>query len=304
MTGACISSFNGLAHASLSAFDTIGDDLPSTCLLGGLDFHRTNWDRCRSSRPLATAEFEHDRDAPSEPWLNDERITEGQDQPSGHSSSPARADHLGWVSERVGCTSAGWLCRVLHPHVSGQWMAGSAPTPSASMARRGRRRPRGRKRGEFLREVVKGADPMADKLAERGAITVAELCQQYMADVEAGRLLTRRKAAKTESTLISDRGRIARHIIPLLGRMPVASVTRNDIEALHARCRCRQDSLQAEDQATRSVGRSWWAWCRQSQRWAARCDLHLCRSQGSSVRQPGTWHRPVRRWTTATTADQ
>ena len=77
----------------------------------------------------------------------------------------------------------------------------------------------------ILREVVKGADPMADKLAERGAITVAELCQQYMADVEAGRLLTRRKAAKTESTLISDRGRIARHIIPLLGRKSVASVT-------------------------------------------------------------------------------
>ena len=82
----------------------------------------------------------------------------------------------------------------------------------------------------ILREVVKGADPMADKIAGRGAITVAELCQQYMADVEAGRLLTRRKVAKTESTLISDRGRIARHIIPLLGRMSVASVTRNDID--------------------------------------------------------------------------
>jgi integrase len=83
----------------------------------------------------------------------------------------------------------------------------------------------------ILREVVKGADPMADKLAEREAITVAELCQQYMVDVEAGRLLTRRKAAKTESTLISDRGRIARHIIPLLGRRSVASVTRDDVEA-------------------------------------------------------------------------
>jgi integrase len=44
-------------------------------------------------------------------------------------------------------------------------------------------------------------------------------------------LLTRRKAAKTESTLISDRGRIARHIIPLLGRKSVASVTRDDVEA-------------------------------------------------------------------------
>jgi integrase len=81
-----------------------------------------------------------------------------------------------------------------------------------------------------LREVAKGGDPAGDKLGERKAITVAELCKQYMADVEAGRLLTRRKAAKTESTLISDRGRIARHIVPLLGRKPVKTVTRNDVE--------------------------------------------------------------------------
>ena len=81
-----------------------------------------------------------------------------------------------------------------------------------------------------LGEVVKGADPLADKIAGRKAITVTELCGQYLADVEAGRLLTRRKIAKTESTLISDRGRIARHIIPLLGRMPVKTVRRGDIE--------------------------------------------------------------------------
>ena len=81
-----------------------------------------------------------------------------------------------------------------------------------------------------LGEVVKGADPLTDKIAGRRAITVAELCGQYLADVEAGRLLTRRKIAKAESTLISDRGRIARHIVPRLGRMPVQAITRNDIE--------------------------------------------------------------------------
>ena len=51
-----------------------------------------------------------------------------------------------------------------------------------------------------------------------------------MADVEAGRLLTGRKIAKRESTLISDRGRIARHIVPLLGRMPVKTVRLGDVE--------------------------------------------------------------------------
>ena len=48
--------------------------------------------------------------------------------------------------------------------------------------------------------------------------------------MEAGRLLTRRQIAKKESTLISDRGRIARHIIPLLGRMLVKTVRRDDVE--------------------------------------------------------------------------
>jgi integrase len=81
-----------------------------------------------------------------------------------------------------------------------------------------------------LGEVVKGADPMADKVAGRKAITVADLCQQYLVDVEAGRLLTRRKVARKESTLISDRGRITRHIIPLLGQRSVKSITRNDID--------------------------------------------------------------------------
>ncbi|HEY7581593.1 MAG TPA: integrase arm-type DNA-binding domain-containing protein, partial [Acetobacteraceae bacterium] len=83
----------------------------------------------------------------------------------------------------------------------------------------------------ILVEVAKGGDPAGDKLAGRRAITVTELCRQYLTDVVAGRLLTRRKIAKKESTLISDRGRITRHIIPLLGRMPVKAVTHDDVEA-------------------------------------------------------------------------
>src|SRR3954454_12809275 len=55
----------------------------------------------------------------------------------------------------------------------------------------------------ILGEVATGTDPQADKIGGRRAVTVAELCQQYLADVEAGRLLTRRKIAKKESTLVS-----------------------------------------------------------------------------------------------------
>lgn len=87
----------------------------------------------------------------------------------------------------------------------------------------------------LLGDVVGGADPAADKKADRRTKTVAELCDLYLADAEAGRLLTRRKTAKKASTLATDRGRIARHIKPLLGRIPVRAVTHEDIDSfMHA----------------------------------------------------------------------
>ena len=76
----------------------------------------------------------------------------------------------------------------------------------------------------------KQADPAAEKRAARNAQTVCDLCDLYLAEAETGRLVTRRRAAKKASTLATDRGRIERHIKPLLGRHSVASVTREDIE--------------------------------------------------------------------------
>ena len=88
---------------------------------------------------------------------------------------------------------------------------------------------------ELLGAIVAGADPLAEKQTVRKAANVAELCDLYLADAEAGRLLTRRKVAKKPSTLATDRGRIERHIKPQLGRMPVAAVDRADIERfMHA----------------------------------------------------------------------
>src|SRR5262245_58809229 len=87
----------------------------------------------------------------------------------------------------------------------------------------------------LLGDVANKADPADDKRAARNARTISELCDLYLADAEAGRLMTRRRRPKNASTLATDRGRIERHIKPLLGRRTVASVTRNDIEEfLHA----------------------------------------------------------------------
>ena len=82
----------------------------------------------------------------------------------------------------------------------------------------------------LLGSVANNADPAADKRAARNAQTVSELCDLYFSDAEAGRLVTRRRMAKKASTLATDRGRIERHIKPLLGCRAVASLTREDIE--------------------------------------------------------------------------
>lgn len=82
----------------------------------------------------------------------------------------------------------------------------------------------------LLGEIVKGADPAADKRGARAAITVAELCDAYLAAAMDGRLLTRRGQPKKASTLAIDVGRIERHIKPLLGRLAIAAVDRNDVE--------------------------------------------------------------------------
>ncbi|MGB8600599.1 MAG: hypothetical protein WCD42_00200, partial [Rhizomicrobium sp.] len=73
-------------------------------------------------------------------------------------------------------------------------------------------------------------DPAADRKQSRRASTISELCDAYLTDAEAGRLLTRRQIAKRPTTIATDRGRIEGHIKPLLGAMPVAAVTQLDVD--------------------------------------------------------------------------
>src|SRR6516162_2912525 len=84
---------------------------------------------------------------------------------------------------------------------------------------------------QLLGDVARGGDPATEKRAARKAQTISELCDLYLADAEVGRLMTRRRAPKKVSTLATDRGRILRHIKPLLGRRTVGAVTREDVEA-------------------------------------------------------------------------
>ena len=80
-----------------------------------------------------------------------------------------------------------------------------------------------------LAGVARGDDPAERRAAARGAITVTDLCREYLAKADKGLVLTRRHRPKKSSTLYVDRGRVERHIIPLLGRRTVAELTAADL---------------------------------------------------------------------------
>lgn len=74
---------------------------------------------------------------------------------------------------------------------------------------------------QILGAAANGGDPAANKQEKRKQIDVAELCDRYL---EGG------CGTKKSSTIATDRGRIERHIKPLLGRKKVAEITRADIK--------------------------------------------------------------------------
>ena len=79
-----------------------------------------------------------------------------------------------------------------------------------------------------LVDVVRGADPAEARKLARGAMTIEELCKEYLDKAERGLILTRRREAKSNSTLYVDKGRIHRHIIPLIGKRTVKDFTAID----------------------------------------------------------------------------
>jgi integrase len=85
-----------------------------------------------------------------------------------------------------------------------------------------------------LAEVSKGEDPSAKRHAARAGMTVSEVCDWYLEEARAGRLVGRNRRPIKPSTLDSDEGRIKVHIKPLMGPQPVKGLTLADVEKLQA----------------------------------------------------------------------
>jgi integrase len=149
---------------------------------------------------------------------------------------PAGRDLYVWDSEvrgfgyRLKANGTGaWIFQYRKHGISrrltiGSYPGGGCKTPTEA-----------REEAEALRGEVRKGDPARDGSRGKRGLTVAGLCQMYLDDAQKGLVLGKRNHPKAESTLATDRGRVERHINPLLGKMSVGAVQPVDVRKfLHA----------------------------------------------------------------------
>jgi integrase len=82
----------------------------------------------------------------------------------------------------------------------------------------------------MLAEVDAGRDPAEAREQDREAITVEQLCAEYLKAARAGLVRTRFGKPKKASTIAIDEGRVARHIVPLIGSRLARDLRRADVQ--------------------------------------------------------------------------
>ncbi|GGN53290.1 integrase [Novosphingobium indicum] len=85
-----------------------------------------------------------------------------------------------------------------------------------------------------LGAVAAGDDPAEKRHQNRSGMTVSDLCDWYLKEAEAGRLLGRRRKPVASSTLALDRSRIEQHVKPLIGNRPVQNLSIGELERFQA----------------------------------------------------------------------
>jgi integrase len=80
-----------------------------------------------------------------------------------------------------------------------------------------------------LGRVAQGDNPAEERQLDHRAITVKELCDLYFTDLKAGLILGKGGRPKKASTIVTDTGRINRHIVPLIGTRRVKDLLKADI---------------------------------------------------------------------------
>lgn len=85
-----------------------------------------------------------------------------------------------------------------------------------------------------LGTIAAGEDPADAHDEPHHQATVSTLCDWYLAEAEAGRILGRRNRPIKKSTLAMDKSRIETHIKPLLGARLARTLKVADIEEMHS----------------------------------------------------------------------
>jgi integrase len=144
------------------------------------------------------------------------------------SLGPRQADYFEWDDELPGFGVRVWPSR--QKVYVAQYRAGGR-TRRVKLGRHGpltveeaRRAAKG-----VLGDVARGGNPAEDRVTQRKSLTVNQLCDSYLAAVDRGLIMGKRGAPKKASTIATDRGRIARHIRPLLGTRLVRDLGQKDL---------------------------------------------------------------------------
>ncbi|MHA6641315.1 integrase arm-type DNA-binding domain-containing protein [Mesorhizobium sp. A623] len=77
--------------------------------------------------------------------------------------------------------------------------------------------------------VLQKQDPLLERKTRRSSLTVSDLCDDYFKAAEAGLVLGKGRKPKKATTLYIDRGRVERHVKPLLGNKLVIDLARSDV---------------------------------------------------------------------------
>jgi hypothetical protein len=88
---------------------------------------------------------------------------------------------------------------------------------------------------KLLGAASAGGDPLGDrKQARQAGVTVAKVCDWYLNEAEAGRILGRRGRRLKASTIYTDRSRIEAHVKPLIGGRRVRDLSIRHMEEMQA----------------------------------------------------------------------
>jgi site-specific recombinase XerD len=82
-----------------------------------------------------------------------------------------------------------------------------------------------REAARILRAVAVGEDPSAERHALRNSMSISQLCDDYVADMQSGKV-----NGKKASTIRSDMSRVKQHLKPKLGKFKVATISPDQIE--------------------------------------------------------------------------